>query len=325
MKTITEDIKSGKFKSCYLLYGDETYLVNQYAENLKKALTTDGDTMNYSYYSGKNADATAIIDQAETMPFFAEHRVIFVEDSGFFKNSADEMAEYMKNVPDYAVFIFKESQVDARTKMYKAVKAAGHITKFDKLKGDMLGKWVLSIIKKERKNITRSALNNFLSRNGDDMYMIKNELEKLFSYTLDKDTIDDDDVDAVCATQNFDHIFDMVDAITEGNIKKAMSLYKDLIVLKEPVSRILYMISRQYNILLQVKDLRAKGYDRDKIASELSLHPFVAKKTIILSENIKREDIKKAIYGCVNTDEMYKRGFIKDQIGVEMLIMELAS
>ncbi len=325
MKTVTEDIKTGKFHSCYLLYGEETYLVNQYADNLKKALVNEGDTMNFSVYSGKGTESAAVIDLAETMPFFAERRVIMIEDSGFFKNSADEMAEYMKNIPDYAVFIFKESQVDARTKMYKAVKAAGHIAKFDKLKGDMLKKWVLSVIKKERKNITMAALDNFLMRNGDDMYMIKNELEKLFSYTLGKEAIEEEDVEAICSTQNFDHIFDMVDAITLGDGKRALSLYKELILLKEPVSRILYMISRQYNILLQVKDLRSKGLDKDAIAGKMGLHPFVTKKTLGLAERIKREDIKKAIEECVNTDEMYKRGFINDQIGVEMLIMELAA
>ena len=281
--------------------------------------------MNLSIYRGKNALPGIIIDQAETMPFFAEYRVILVEDSGFFKNQAEEMAEYMSQIPDSTIFIFNESQVDGRSKMYKAVKKNGYVSKFDKLKGDMLKKWVLSVIKSERRNITANALNNFLARTSDDMYQIRNELEKLFSYTLDKEGIEESDVNAICSTQHFDHIFDMVDAIIAGDRHKAVSLYRDLILLKEPVARILYMIGRQYNILFQVKDLRDKGYDKEAITSKMNLHPYVAAKTIRLAERVSRDNIIKGIQGCVNADESYKRGFVNDQVAVESLIIELSA
>ena len=281
--------------------------------------------MNLSIYRGKNALPGIIIDQAETMPFFAEYRVILVEDSGFFKNQAEEMAEYMNQIPDSTIFIFNESQVDGRSKMYKAVKKNGYVSKFDKLKGDMLKKWVLSVIKSEHRNITANALNNFLARTSDDMYQIRNELEKLFSYTLDKEGIEESDVNAICSTQHFDHIFDMVDAIIAGDRHKAVSLYRDLILLKEPVARILYMIGRQYNILFQVKDLRDKGYDKEAITSKMNLHPYVAAKTIRLAERVSRDNIIKGIQGCVNADESYKRGFVNDQVAVESLIIELSA
>ena len=325
MKTITEDIKTRQFHKCYLLYGDETYLVNQYVSRLKDALVASGDSMNLSIYRGKNALPGIIIDQAETMPFFAEYRVILVEDSGFFKNQAEEMAEYMNQIPDSTIFIFNESQVDGRSKMYKAVKKNGYVSKFDKLKGDMLKKWVLSVIKSEHRNITANALNNFLARTSDDMYQIRNELEKLFSYTLDKEGIEESDVNAICSTQHFDHIFDMVDAIIAGDRHKAVSLYRDLILLKEPVARILYMIGRQYNILFQVKDLRDKGYDKEAIISKMNLHPYVAAKTIRLAERVSRDNIIKGNQGCVNADESYKRGFVNDQVAVESLIIELSA
>ena len=98
MQTINEDIKNGTFRRVYLLYGDEDYLKLQYKNKLLRALVTEGDTMNFSRFEGKEAQVPALIDLAETMPFFAEHRVILVEDSGFFKNAAPQLAEYL---PDY--------------------------------------------------------------------------------------------------------------------------------------------------------------------------------------------------------------------------------
>ena len=90
MKNIQADIKSGNFKQVYLLYGEEAYLKQQYKQNLVKALNPDGDTMNFNHYEGKGIDVKQLIDLCETMPFFAERRVVLLEDTGFFKNKCEE-------------------------------------------------------------------------------------------------------------------------------------------------------------------------------------------------------------------------------------------
>ena len=93
MKTIDEDIKNGTFRQLYLLYGEEVYLKKQYKDKLVKAMTTEGDTMNFSAFEGKDTVTGQLIDLAETLPFFAERRVILVEDSGFFKSSNDLLSD----------------------------------------------------------------------------------------------------------------------------------------------------------------------------------------------------------------------------------------
>ena len=85
MKNIQEDIKSGKFKQAYLLYGEEAYLKQQYKRNLVKALNPDDDTMNFARYEGKGIDVRELLSLFDTMPFFAERRVVLLEDTGFFK------------------------------------------------------------------------------------------------------------------------------------------------------------------------------------------------------------------------------------------------
>ena len=87
MKSIDEDIKNGTFRTAYLLYGEEAYLKKTYRDKLKKALSTDGDTMNFAGFQGKDVAVNEVIDLSETLPFFAEHRLILIEDSGLFKGS----------------------------------------------------------------------------------------------------------------------------------------------------------------------------------------------------------------------------------------------
>ena len=80
MKQLNSDIKNKDFKQVYLLTGDETFLLRSYKKRLKAAIVGDDD-MNYSYYEGKDIDISAVIDTAETMPFFAERKLIIIENS----------------------------------------------------------------------------------------------------------------------------------------------------------------------------------------------------------------------------------------------------
>ena len=106
MQQLIQDLKNETYKQMYLLYGEEDYLRKQYRDKLKAALVADGDTMNYHYYEGKDINVGEIIDLAETLPFFADRRVIILENSGLCKSGGDALAEYLKqpaaDVPEFA-------------------------------------------------------------------------------------------------------------------------------------------------------------------------------------------------------------------------------
>ena len=149
MKTLQEDLKTGNFKHIYLLYGEEAYLVRQYRDRLRDSLCVEGDTMNTSVFSGKDIRPASLIDLSETMPFFAERRVIFVENSGFFKKSPEDLAAYLGELPETTYFIFVEEEVDKRSKLYKAVKAKGHIVELPFQDESTLKRWILGNVRRE--------------------------------------------------------------------------------------------------------------------------------------------------------------------------------
>ena len=109
MKSVVEDIKKGSFKPVYLFYGEEAYLKQQYKNRLKDAVLPEGDTINLSIYSGKGIDVEEMIAQADTMPFFAEHRLLLIEDSGFFKNANQQLADYIPSIPEGTIMLFVET------------------------------------------------------------------------------------------------------------------------------------------------------------------------------------------------------------------------
>lgn len=126
MRKINEDIKSNTYERVYLLYGTEEYLKKQYKNKLKSAICGD-DTMNYSYFEGKDCVAKEIIGIAETMPFFADRRLVIMEHTGFFKSANDEINEYIGNISESTCMVFVENEVDKRSKLFKKVKEVGYV------------------------------------------------------------------------------------------------------------------------------------------------------------------------------------------------------
>lgn len=325
MKNIEADIKSGNFKQVYLLYGEEAYLKNLYKNKLKNAIVPPADTMNLNKYAGKGISIPSVIDQAETMPFFAEHRLILMEDTGFFKSASQELADYLPTMPAETVFLFVETEVDKRGKLFKTVKNMGRIVEMTHQKEETLMNWILRILQKENVKITKSAMQLLLERAGDDMENINNELEKLISYVYEREGITREDVEKVCTVRTENKIFDMINAIAEKKQKRALELYYDLLALKEPPMRILALIARQFNLLLQAKDLRRQGFDQTTIASRMGVMGFVARNCLRQAEYFSIEILRSAVEECVRTDEAVKTGRMGDRMGVELLIVKYSS
>ena len=325
MQRINEDIKNNTFSQVYLLYGEEAYLRRQYKDKLKNALSADGDTMNCHYYEGKDISVGEIIDLAETMPFLAERRVIVMENTGLFKSGGEALAEYLAGPSPTVFFVFAESEIDKRSKLYKAVQNKGVSVEFSVQDESTLRRWILGMIKRENKNISQNALELFLNKTGTDMENIYKELEKLFCYCLEKDVITEADIEEICTQKVTNQIFDMVNAIADRQQKKALSLYYDLLSLREAPMRILFLIGRQFNILLMVKEMKKKGYDNKTIASRAGIPPFTVGKYAAQASKFKSKDLKQALTECVEADEAVKTGRMNDKISVELLILKYSA
>ena len=326
MKRIAQDIKNGQFNNIYLLYGEEAYLRRQYRDNLKKALVAEDDTLNCTSYSGKDINVNEIVDIAGTMPFFAERRVIIIENSGWLKSGEDRMVDLIKNLPDTTYIVFEESEVDKRSKLYKAVTAKGYAALCEMQDETMLKKWIMGLLKKENKRITPDALNLLLDKTGTNMENIRREVEKLVCYRYFDEGITVEDVEALCIVQVQNKIFDMVEAVAQKRQKEALDWYYDLLALKEAPMKILALISRQFHMLLQVKEMRQKGYPETDIAKQTGLNAYYLKKKYIpQAAQFQISQLETALRKCVEAEEDVKTGRMQDILSVELIIVGLSS
>ncbi|MCD8365754.1 MAG: DNA polymerase III subunit delta [Clostridiales bacterium] len=325
MKTLAEDIRNRQLKHVYLLYGAETYLIRQYRDRLKAVLADPEDTMNFSSFSGKDIDAKQLIDLAETMPFFADHRSIFIEQSGYFKKAPEELAEYLGDIPETVYFVFCETEVDRRNRLFKQVKKYGRAVEFQRQKEDVLMRWILGKLQRENKKITRPVMELFLSKTGNDMELIDRELEKLICYTLDRDVIRAKDVEAVCVHPVSDKIFEMVDAIAGKQQRKALELYHDLLRRKEPPIRILALMTRQFQTLMQLKELTDRGFDYKYMAGKVGVPEFAVRKYIGQSRKFSARQIQAAVRDGVQAEEDIKTGRIADRLAAELFLVKYST
>ena len=319
MQTLNEDLKNGSFRRIYLLFGEEGFLKKSYKNRLKEAIAGD-DTMNFNYFEGKGTDINEVMGLAETMPFFAERRLLILEDTGWFKSPSEELAAWVPSIPETACLIFVESEVDKRGKLYKAVKKAGHAAELNRQEPAQIARWAAGILAKEGKKITKGTMELFLSRTGDDMENIRMELEKLICFTMGREIITDSDVEAVSTDQAVNKIFEMIGAVAGRQTRKAMDLYEDLLTLREPPMRILFLIARQFNQILQVKELTAAGMDRNAIASRMKLQPFVVGRIMPQARAFTREQILSYVELCAQMEEEVKTGRLSDRLAVELLL-----
>lgn len=323
MERLNKDIKEHNFRHFYLLYGDEAYLRLKYKDSLVKGIIGE-DTMNYSYFEGKDIDINAVIDLAETMPFFADRRLIVIENSGLLKEGGERLADYLSGMPDYLYIVMSEYETDMRSKLSKVCKNIGTCVEMKPYEGYQMKMWVASKLKKAGKKMTENDIEYLLKTAGSDMTMLNNEIDKLINYAAEREIVTSKDVDLLVTRQIDNNIFDMISAIGNRNQRVALDIYYDMLTLREAPAKILSLIARQYNLLLQTKELISLRETDKVIASKIGVPPFFVKEYTSQARLYSQDELKKAFEKCVIANEDIRIGKLKDVLAVELLIIELS-
>lgn len=324
MEVINKQIANSDFNNIYLLFGEEGYLKKQYRDKLRDALIDKEDTMNYHYFEGNKINAVELLDLGDTMPFFSERRVIVIENSGWLKKAPEDIDKRLAALPDTTYIIFVENEVDKRNRLYKWIVKNGYVSEMKTPAGSMLVKWVDKQCKAEEKHMEKETIKYLVTHMGSDMFLLRNELDKLFAYSGDRVDITLEDVQEVCISQAVDKLYKMIDAIGEKNQETALLLYHDLLVLREPAMRILFNLTNHFKSLMELSVMPDKGYQYKEIASLCGIPEFNVKKNKQQAGKYTYEELRDMVELCQMTDQNIKTGRVQDIVGVELLIVEFS-
>lgn len=324
MQTLNKDISQKNLKQLYLLYGEESYLIRTYKKRLRETAIGD-DTMNFTYLEGKEIVFHEVKEAVEAMPFFGDHRLVMLENSGIFKGASQGGWDGLfESIPETTYLIFVEKEVDKRNKLFKLVSKKGYAAELSHPNARLLEDWAGKLFAAQNCRIEPNALSLFVQMCSDSMERMQTEIMKLADYSLGHETITVADVEAVTAPHIANRIFDMIENVAAGREREALELYYDLAALHEESMRIHYLIARHFNQLLSVKSMMDGGSTKENIAAKLKLAPFIAGKLMRQARAFTAKQLEEYLTLCVSSDEAIKTGNLNATLSVELLIITIA-
>ena len=208
-------------------------------------------------------------------------------------------------------------------KNFDAVKKNGLVVEFTLQKPFELVKWVTKVIGASGKKISQDAASWMVDNSNEHMTDILNEIQKVIVYTGDSHQVTIDDVQAVCTKSIKSIIFDLTDAVAGRNAGQAFKVLNDMLAMKEPIPKIIFMITRQIRQLLQVKIFMGQGLNMSQAGTKAGLTPYAASKVCKQAERIQQTELTAAFKECLEIDSAIKSGRMNERVAVELLIANL--
>ncbi|MEY7998981.1 DNA polymerase III subunit delta [Clostridium sp. Mt-5] len=334
--TFNKNLKNGHIENCYLFCGSDEFLIK---ENIKtligKVIKPDFIDLNYVKFDGSSLeDFNTVINACETLPFMSDKKVVLVYRASFmvegdYKNKLSgefkNIHSYLKNVPEHCVLIFYclfKSKRDKPGKRIYSLDKDICVVKADKIRGYQLENKVQEFFHSRGKDIKKVDLRVFCNlMDGNNLSIIENEVEKLCCYTYGRD-IKREDMQKMFLSNNEEDIFDVVNAISNKNLKEAVHLLNELIYGGIKINYILTMIERQFNILFKIKLLLEGGKQKVEIMKTLNIRSEYGYNIMVQqSKKFTLKQLKRSIQLCLNTERNMKSLSIDERTELELLII----
>ncbi|MDP4176748.1 MAG: DNA polymerase III subunit delta [Bacillota bacterium] len=329
-------INKGNIDGNYIFYGIEEQLMKENISQMKKTvLDKNFIDLNYIQFDGNSSSLEEVINVCETAPFLSDKKIVVVYRSSFLKggdsnekegnNKFNVLYKYLENPAPYTIlivyYVFEDEREKVSSKIKKLEKKA-YCIKFDKLKGMYLEKKVKKIFDDNKKDIGKVELKFFCENVDPDMNIIFNEVEKLCSFT-DEREITKNDILLMLPQKSDNDIFDLVDSLAQKKPEKALDILNELIFKGEKIPMILFMIERQFRLLFNIKAGIEDGKKKENLISELKLNPYICDKMIMQSRKFTVKQLKNALDKCLSTEKIIKSSSVNLKIQMELLIINV--
>ena len=333
IEELEKELKQGRLQALYVLYGEETFLLENCVKNIKKLFGEKITGINYILLDETNINA--IISDIETPAFGYEKKLIIAKNTGLFKkdlkrkskNDNSDLKEklntYIKEnisqINETVVIVFIEETAE-KCELLSTIDKYGITCNFEYLKPIQIQNRLKAIINAYKVNIEMSTLSYLIECCGTDMQELINETRKLIEYAGEGNTIKKEDIDKLSIKKMESIIFDLTDSLGKKNTKQAIEVLRNLVLSKEPLQKILITLYNHFKKLYLTK--LAISHNRD-VTTSLDLKPnqtFLANKYKAQSSYFKLKELRKILQELCDLDYKYKIGLIDLNVGLEAIL-----
>lgn len=337
VKSAMQAIRKGKTAPIYVLYGTEKYQMKQFLDTLKEQMI-EPDHQEFAVASYDLADTPieAVVEEANTAPFLVPSKLITVRDSNLLSAAKDNskiehrieiLLSYIEQPAEYSVIVFVvyADKLDERKKLVKQLKSAGVVLHFSPLGSDDLLQWISHKAQEQQVMLDTSTAELLIRYAGTGLETLAAEIDKLCLYAGRGGTVSSSDIEELVPRSTEQNVFVMVEELANLRIQNALAIFYELLKQREEPIKIAALITRQFRIMLQVKELMRQNYSQQQIAGQLSLHPYAVK---IAGEQARRfslQQLSSMLHELAELDYRMKSGQIDKVLGIELLFLKLGA
>ena len=331
LQFLKNDIASKSFRKIYLITGNEPYLKNYYLSAVKNSiLTAEEEEFDLTKRDGKITEEE-FTETVMAFPMAASKKVFIITDLPL---SSPVIPTLISN-PDLlsetcCLIIFADTEkYDKKTAEYKKlekfVKENGLSVTIDTPETPDLVKWVRSYFKKRNTEISGQTAEYFVNSTAPDMYLLKNEMDKLISYKSAEKKVTEKDID-ILTTKSVDaKTYELTNAIYEKDFNKAYDICGKLFSMNTYPLQILYAIQNSVASMLKTKVLLSESRTQKQIAEALKIKEYPAKKNCETAAKIPEERLSAMLECCIEADIASKSSAVSPETLVYKLIAECIS
>jgi len=305
----------------YLLVGSEEYLKQQFLNNLKKSLLGDSTEVDFEVFRGGDSEITSVLNSFNTLPFFSKHKIVAIKDIEKFspkeKNSVLKYLKSPRNSTTLAILSYSREKNKFLQDISKFVKTV----RCDRIKeGDIAG-WIKKEFTLRGKKISAPLANLVREIVGNDLYLLKNEIEKITTFSGDVSEITEKHVESVLGEGSYKTVFQLVDLVLEKKLDKILLAVEELLT-KEKPHQILSLLGWQFRNFLKIKNLPT-GASGDDVSRKLGITRYFARRLKERSRLFDKMRLKKNLEIILESDLYIKRGILKPNHALERALVLL--
>lgn len=333
--SVWNKIRNKNFSSVYLVYGTEAFLMNETKQLLyENVLQEEEMEFNFSVYDLEETPIELAIEDAETLPFMGEKRLIILQNpvfltagktNGKVEHNLTKLIAYLEEPAPYSIVVLLApyEKLDERRKITKQLKKQATVVEAKSLTEKELIDWIRNRVKRQSIDITDEAIELLLTLVGDNLFLLTSEVDKLALYVGNQQQIEKADVEKLVSRSLEQNIFSLVDKVVHRKIDEALRIYYDLLKQNEEPIKILSVISGQFRLIYQTKDLSRRGYGEKQIAGYLKIHPYRVKLATGQARYFSDEELVRIIQLLAESDYAMKTGAMHKELLIEMFLFKL--
>ncbi|QRO84627.1 DNA polymerase III subunit delta [Mammaliicoccus vitulinus] len=318
-----------------LNYGAVNALIEKKSDEIiNEYLNGERDEFNYVKYDLYEASISSAIEEALTLPFLSDKKVVHIKNAYLFtgekvtnniNQNIDQLMGFLEQYDGETLVVFDvfNEKLDERKKLVKTVKKNARLNKIDQMTEQEIKQWIKSYLNEQYKDIKEDALVEFIELTGIQFNIIKAELDKLVLFIGDEAVINKQDVKDIVSRSLEQNVFLLTEYIQKGQKEKSINLLKDLINMKEEPIKLLALITSNYRLYYQCKILANKHYSEQQIAKTIGVHPYRVKLALRIVRKLSLERLLATIDICAETDFDLKSSYMDKVLILELFILKI--